>query len=349
MSTQEGRAKDPSRSPVSPHGAAPLPGLVPSDRDPSGTPRVELITEFDRIAALHASWNELMDRGPHRSVFFTHEWFEAAWQWRQQSARLFVLCLFRGHALSSVLPLVLLQRGREDARVLEFLTVPDTQLCDVLVSSEDRGPAAVAFADELVRRRGEWDALRLDYLHENGVAATDLRKALMDRGCASRLAASGSNPYIDLRSNWAEYYSTRGRRLKKACNLASNRLKKLGAVQVDWFAPGCEAPGGLDRAIGEVIEISARSWKTRTGNSLDNPGPQAFIRRLSRLAHERGWLSLWLLRIDGKPVAMEYQLVAWGEVFALRSDFDGQYEEASPGSHLNRQLLEPLFGQGLGS
>jgi CelD/BcsL family acetyltransferase involved in cellulose biosynthesis len=44
---------------------------------------------------------------------------------------------------------------------------------------------------------------------------------------------------------------------------------------------------------------------------------------------------------------MEYQLVAEGRVHGLRSDFDSAYEEMSPGAHLNRCLVEALFGRGL--
>jgi CelD/BcsL family acetyltransferase involved in cellulose biosynthesis len=53
------------------------------------------------------------------------------------------------------------------------------------------------------------------------------------------------------------------------------------------------------------------------------------------------------MSVNGRPLAMEYQLVAGGNVFALRSDFDAEFEELSPGTHLNQCMLEGLFGRGL--
>jgi CelD/BcsL family acetyltransferase involved in cellulose biosynthesis len=94
------------------------------------------------------------------------------------------------------------------------------------------------------------------------------------------------------------------------------------------------------------VEVSQNSWKSETGTTLDQPGPGAFIRRLSKLASERGWLSIWMLTLDGRPMATEYQLVCEGNVHGLRSDFRRGSEEISPGSHLNRMLLEQLFGRG---
>jgi CelD/BcsL family acetyltransferase involved in cellulose biosynthesis len=99
--------------------------------------------------------------------------------------------------------------------------------------------------------------------------------------------------------------------------------------------------------VDDVIRISARSWKTRTGNSLDQAGPGAFIRSLSHCAHDLSWLSVWRLSLDGVPIAMEYQLICDRIVYALRSDFDADHEALSPGSHLSRCMLETLFGRGL--
>ena len=44
---------------------------------------------------------------------------------------------------------------------------------------------------------------------------------------------------------------------------------------------------------------------------------------------------------------MEYQLVANGDVYGLRSDFDAEFDAFSPGTCLSRHLTERLFGRGL--
>jgi CelD/BcsL family acetyltransferase involved in cellulose biosynthesis len=54
-----------------------------------------------------------------------------------------------------------------------------------------------------------------------------------------------------------------------------------------------------------------------------------------------------MLHLNNEPVAMEYQLVADGNAYALRSDFDARYDHISPGSYLSRHLLERLFGMRL--
>lgn len=76
------------------------------------------------------------------------------------------------------------------------------------------------------------------------------------------------------------------------------------------------------------------------------PRMREFFAELSRRATERGWLSLWLLRLDGRAIAMEYQLRGNGTAYALRADYDLDFAAASPGSSLNFEVARALFEQG---
>lgn len=310
---------------------------------------VRIVSAPDEFGAMAAAWNAIAPVRQPLSVFGRHEWFDAAWQWQQLSAGLKLLCYYDGPNLAAVLPLVFREtrlRGMP-VRELAFLTVPDTQFCDMIAAERHCVPAAVAFAAELRQGHVEWDVMRLGYLAENSIASTTLRDALVEAGLTTRVASLPGNPFVSLDAGWDTYYATRSRRFKKAINLAANRLKKMGAVQIERVGSNVKDSPDLNRILDCAIGISARSWKQGTGNSLNHAGPQAFIRRLTELAAGSGWLSLWIMRANERALAMEYQLAADGNVYALRSDFDAEFEDVSPGTHLNRCMLEGLFGQGL--
>jgi CelD/BcsL family acetyltransferase involved in cellulose biosynthesis len=304
--------------------------------------KLRIVRAPQDFADLRPAWDRLHQRCGQRSLFLSHAWLDAAWQWQPPSARLCVLCCEREGELIGALPLL-----RTDGRSLKFISVPDTQQCDVLAARDDAASVVEAFADELTRERKDWDALRLRYLRDDAVAVRMFATALRQRGAQVDVRSVTSNPRVALNATWEAYYGSRSRRLKKAANLAANRLAKAGAVDIHWLAPGQGDRAEVDRELDHVIRVSARSWKRETGNSLDQAGPQAFIRRLSHHAHDQGWLSIWRLSLDGVPIAMEYQLVGDGNVYALRSDFDADHEALSPGSHLSRHILETLFAQGL--
>lgn len=288
---------------------------------------------------------EAICAGAGAPAFAAPDWIEAALEWQpRESSLCFAFAADTGDP-AGFAPLVLVNQSVAGlpARTLQFVTVPDTQFVDIVCAPADANAFCTSLAALLIARKGQWDCLRLNYLSDADPNWQRLQEALAAMGVACTAAPAGSNPFVDLSGTFDAYYGARSRSLKKAVNLSTNRLAKLGTVSVDWLR------GGEDIAapLAEAIRVSAISWKHETGNSLDQPGPQAFIERLTKSAARSGQLSLWLLRLDGKVIATEYQLIAGGNVHALRSDFDPAFAEASPGTFLNHHLLRQLFGQGL--
>lgn len=301
------------------------------------------IAEERQFISLKAEWNRLCAASQGNSVFLRHEWFDAAWQWVKPDHRLNLLCVYRSGLLIGICPLMLrtTRSSLIARRRLTFLTVPDTQLCDVLSAAEDLTIVIQTIAKQLSATRDDWDVLELSYLPATSATPGLFAGHMAKLGLRAILQSAGRNPFISLQGGWDAFYSGRSRRLKKSNNLIANHLNKAGAIAVRQLTHDTAS------LLEVITAISARSWKTATGMSLEHNGPRSFIACLSRHAAEHGWLSVWLLTLNEKPVAMEYQLAYAGSVHALRSDFDEAYNYLSPGAYLNWKLLEQLFGMGL--
>lgn len=309
---------------------------------------IEWVCDEVAFAALRADWNALADAAPLHSVFLRHEWFDAAWQWRKRDSTLAIICVRENGRLIGVAPLLRSRRRRHGltARCLEFLSVPDTQFCDVLVAPDCQARVHRALSRALLNARPVWDVLTLTRLTGGGGPA--LCSALSTHGLPARLEASETNLYIDLTNGWPNFYAQRSRRLKKANNLVANRLQRAyPRIEMEQVTALERSRETLAMAAETAAALSARSWKKDTGMSLDQPGPGAFFRRLVDHAAGRNWLSIWLLRLDQQPAAMELQIVDRGQVYALRSDFVQEQPSLSPGTYLNWKLIESLFGMNL--
>lgn len=293
---------------------------------------------------LKEAWNELA--AVSGSVFLRHEWFDAAWQWRRDDAKLAILCVLAADKVVGIVPLLAPRRTRHAGRLVKFLDVPDTQLCDMLVDPGATTAACRAVAEHLRSDSSRWDALQLDRLPPGSIVEAALWPALEACGMRARLSVTDHNLFIDLGGGWNAYYDARSRRLRKSCNLAANRLARASDLTLDRLGPGELATARAHGALDEMVAISARSWKVATGITLDQPGPGAFIRKLTELALAQGWLSLWLLRSGERAIAMEYQVVHGGDVHALRADFDESVRSLSPGTYLNYRLIHDLFASG---
>ncbi|HOX90079.1 MAG TPA: GNAT family N-acetyltransferase [Burkholderiaceae bacterium] len=301
----------------------------------AAVPHARWITDWPATAELRARWSALAT-----DPFGSWEWFDAAWAWAGREAQLRLLAVFEGERLAGVLPAcVSTAQGR---RTLRLITVPDTQFADLLVAAPAQAPAVAAcMAEALVAARGEWDALEFTHLRPGG-AWCALRSALAAR-CTVDEAPFVRNLHIALDQPWAPYYAGLSKTVREKNKLAANRLARVGGLEVEWLRTS------TPELLEAITQISAASWKRETGLSLDQPGPQAWCARLAQLAAERGWLSVWIGRLNGAPVAMELQLISDGTVYALRSDFVAEHAQVSPGTYLNWKLLERLFGEGLTS
>lgn len=297
--------------------------------------------------ALHADWNRLCAAMPQATVFQRHEWHGAAWQWQRHTHTLAIAVVETAGVPIGIAPLaatrVAAGRALPGLRVLEFLAVPDSQYCDVLAAPTDLPLVARMVAQALRQAAEDWDELRLRLLDAQSPTPSALHAALQAAGLRPALdSTDASNPAIDLGGGWLDYYATRTRRLKKGNNLIANHLQKAGTIELDR-CHGVLDGAQTDRLLDTLTRVSGASWKQRTGNTLDQPGPRAFFARLTRAAGAHGWLSVWLLRLNGEVIATEYQLCFGGRVHALRADFDPAYDTLSPGTYLNWKMLEASF------
>ena len=307
--------------------------------------QVESVRDESRFYSLKDEWNALARETAPHNVFLRHEWFDAAWQWRRTDSRLRLLYVLEDGKPVGLAPFVLTRRRRRGipVRILQFLTIPDTQSCDILATPDKHGAVMNAIVDSLHATRDQWDVLALSHLRE-GCPTVDALRARLPRSAS----VTDINLYIDLSGGWQAFYAQRSRRLKKANNLVANRLQRaIENIDLEWIRADSTPRESVERAVDTVTQLSARSWKKTTGLSLDQPGPGAFFRRLVEHAHANSWLSLWVLRLDRTAAAMEFQLIYEGQVHALRADFDESMKPLSPGSYLNWKLIESLFDKPL--
>lgn len=301
------------------------------------------------LAALTQEWDRLAPRAHRPSVFLESDWMRAAWAWRSETARLHIVRVARGGEAIGFVPLIETRAPRlgRSARRLEFLEIPDTQRCEVLCAPGDLDAVCGALAAHLAGVHRRWDELCLVKLDAESPTLAALARAFGETGLTAYTGESAVVPGVRLSGGWEAFYAGRTRRLKKANNHLANRLKRaVGSIEVERLS-GMEIPQDrLAAAVDALTNISRRSWKAATGLTFDQSGPQRFLRELLPRAAARGWLSLWLLRLDGKVAATELQLAHRGVIAALRSDYDPDYAELSAGSYLNWQLIVQLFATG---
>ena len=299
---------------------------------------VRRVRGFAEFAALEPVWSRIAAEAGVISPFLSHDWFACCWQASEGQQAPEVLVVEDRGGPVAIVPLSHWRERRHGlpVRCLGFLTGPDTPVTDVVAVGEV-GPVVDAVLGHLAAR-SDWDVLDLQKIP----AASPILKALeAARGGRLPWVRRGvlASPYVDLTAGWTAFWKSKSQRFKKTVRSTQNRIERAGSIAIEEHR--AVEPGSA--AFQAAIDVTRRSWKADRQLAIANmPGMLSFFTELTPRAARHGWLSLWLLRLEGRVIAMEYQLQANGIAHALRADFDAEWRELSPGTALNAAIVRSL-------
>lgn len=275
---------------------------------------------------LRSEWAALADRVAAPAPLepgYLAAWAEAY----SASERLIAVTARRDGELAAVLPIVL---NRSGLSTIALRYVDEVGLvCDGPASAD----AAMAGALALPIAR-----LLLRPVPEGGPTHRALAAAAARAGQPLIVRPVEVQAQIDLTGGWDEYWASRGSKLRGDVKRRRRRLEELGEVSVTPYEPQA-----LDAALDDAFRIEASGWKGREGSAIaDRPREERFQRLLARWADSRGWLRLWFLRLDDRPIAFRLGIEARGVFTSLKIGYLEEYAAQSPGKVLEAAVIESL-------
>jgi CelD/BcsL family acetyltransferase involved in cellulose biosynthesis len=190
--------------------------------------------------------------------------------------------------------------------------------------------------------REPWQRLRAPtLLPEHGRA---IGEALRRGGAICGLRQSLRSPYVPLPSDWDGYLATRSRAMREVLLSRARRLERKHGATLRVLT----APDEVLAAWPEVQEVARHSWSHRQGTSLLVPtGPERMFRPLLHAAAQAGLLWLGVLHLDGRPAAVEIDLVFSGVLYVQKPFYDERAASLSPGQYLMGRMVRRAIEQGL--
>jgi CelD/BcsL family acetyltransferase involved in cellulose biosynthesis len=272
---------------------------------PAGT-RLETISDPDALARLRPEWDELLEQSPADSVFVTWEWLATWWKHLSPGRRLHLIAVRRGAELIAIAPLMV--SPPRPNRLVPFRSL----------AFLGTGSAGSDYLDVIIRRGRQEEALdalapclqRTELAIELGQVS---RESCMAMGLVGRLARQGWEraeqqtdvcPFIPLAGvSWPAYLA--GLTIGHRANF-KRRLSNLGKT-FDLRFERAETESERRAALSALIDLHHLRWRERGGSTaLYTPALLAFHDEWTRLALERGWLRLFVMKLDGRPVAALY-------------------------------------------
>jgi len=302
---------------------------------------VERLSDFDAFLHLEDPWNRLLERTREDTVFLRHEWFRCWWEAYGRDRSLSVLLIREKGALIGICPLMISRASVRGFPVTKigFIENLETPRCDFIVSKNPEGVMDETIA-YVMQEVAPWQILVLNNIPIGSDTPGLLETICRKRGIVCLVLPALRSPYLRIETDWDTFYEKTSQRFKKRLRYNRNRLEKVGHISVENI-------GRINQdesVLRDLFAIGQRSWKNGIGRSIScKPENRVFFSELGRMAGEKGWLSLWLMKADGNPLAFEYHLQYKGRVHALRSEFDEAYSAHSPGAVLESHIVRKIF------
>jgi CelD/BcsL family acetyltransferase involved in cellulose biosynthesis len=294
------------------------------DRSPAEAEVVPLIERVVAAEPLRAEWNALALEGG--SIFATWEWSDVWWKHHGRGRE---LLLHKGTTpagrMLAALPLYA-WRDRWP-RVLRFLGHgPGDELGPVYA----RGTAdAAARCLGIALGTLEWDVFLGEQLRgdEGWTARLGGRTWRRESNLALRVPDGGWDSYLAGRSpNFRQQLRRRRRELD-----GSGRVRFRLAEEKS-----------LERDLDTLFALHRAGRGSRRTDFADTP----FHRELARAALAQGWLRLWLVELDGRPVAAWHGFHVGTIASYYQAGRDPAYERLSVGFVLLAHTIQAAIAEG---
>ena len=292
---------------------------------------VETIGEASSFAALRQEWDELLHSSASDRLFLTWEWLYTWWKHLAGNRQLSILAFRREGELAALAPFGLRPPTLSPWRplpVLEFLGNGNvgSDYLDVIVRRGCEPDTWRALAARLAGKRLmlEWTQLRQGDCQAAGVAA-----ALGENGWSVAETETNTCPFIPLAGrSWESYLATLGAEHRYNFHRKWKRLNRDYAVQFEQVRTEQQCRESIDL----VITLHNLRWRDRGGSdAFHTSGLVEFHQEFSQIALERGWLRLYVLRLDGKPAACLYGFLYRRIFYFYQSGFAATFDKYSVG------------------
>ncbi len=307
---------------------APSTPTVESLAPPSDQLNVRLLTSEDAFVRLAEAWDSLSADIPFRRV----KWSESWWQhYRRPNTALRILAVEDNNANLLGLAPWYSERSLRGGRVIRFLGSGEVCSDYVTILSQTGCEQIVArrIADWLSNDfQGQWDSIELDGVQEGDVSIAALVAQLKDGGARIDRPTAQQCWRIEFPDNWDAYLGRLSRKRRERVRAFVRRM--FDSKRAIWNLAQTEAE--VARGYEILIELHQRRRA-----SLEEKGCfasetfTAFHREMLGKLWSEGRARIHWIELEGRPIAVEYDLIGARTVYVYQTGIDPDAVEHSPG------------------
>lgn len=310
------------------------------------TLKVNEINTIEDFSKIRSQWNAVLEKSNDNIVSLTWEHIAVSVKNLKKNQLLRILYITVNDKIIAIAPLRQSKykvMGHLSYSVIEPLDYGNSTDYTGLILTEQAFECLQAFLMHLYSQ-GNWDCIRL-----NDVPASShlIDLLIKSKHMLPKFKIEGGDtcPYITIPNSMEDYLNRLSRNFKK--NLR-RRLRNLerdhGTVELKEY----HELGSLEDTMSIFFNLHQARWTLKGGpGAFRSQNTREIFMDRAKLFAEKGWLGLYFLTVNNKPIAAKYTLKYNQKIYGCLSGFDPTYSSYSVGILVLMKLIEKCIEQGI--
>jgi len=291
------------------------------------------ILEFQRIDEINCfetDWNQLLSQSFDNNPFLTYEWLTSWWKHFGKGRELKLFTSESHGAVSLVVP-VMYSKCKvfgSRRRKVEFVASGDSDYqCFLVTNFQNAAKNVNQLIERIIEDSIDSDRVVFGEVPEDSFTAR-LIEDVKGEGFEVTRSATSICPYVPLPDNYEIFSQSLGSNMRR--NLKVGEKQALKDFRVDFVK--YDEIGTVEEGMNALFELHQKSQvaKGNCGVFSDN-AKRNFHTDLANVFAEKGWLALFFLTFNDRPVSTVYSYEYNGKLYAYLCGFDPEYSRYRPG------------------
>lgn len=302
---------------------------------------MKVIQDLEEFRNLKDTWNRLAEKYQSHLPWINWDWFALFLKYFLINNKLFIILVYKSNEIVAIAPFVLVKKKYKEllkAKIFHFIGNNHSPV-NSFIFSDPNIDVQYAIVEKIFRyfrdEYTDWDALELEMIPEENHVFRMVTDNISAASLKHRLFPCKGDWYLDgITYSFFEYFKNLPRIHRKDTNRNKRRLQEKGDLTF-YIKRDRE---NLDRYLDLYAEVRGKSWKAAEKDS-------SFLRDITKLFAEKGWLRLAFLFFDGIPIACDKWIV-WNKIgYAWDGLYDLKFSNYSPGKVLESEVIEYMIDQ----
>jgi CelD/BcsL family acetyltransferase involved in cellulose biosynthesis len=285
---------------------------------------------------LIAEWEELLQKSAFPKPFLAPVWHEIWLKHFGKSLEVKKILVREGKG--TLLGLGVFSPAKENGRnSLKLLGASDVYDYRDLVLSGGREEEILGVLARFLAE-GPWTDLELSGISEFSTTLKIFPSLLRSCNFQVTEAVEEVALYLNLPRTWEEFVGGLESKDRHELRRKMRRLEKEVSFEFSEIGEGTS----LDERMDAFLELHRKSRKDKA--EFMTPEMEKYFREIGSRFHQRGWLDLPFLKVEGREIASFLSFRFEGTEYVYNSGYDPDYGRLSPGiilaAHCIRQAIE---------